>query len=89
MKPSSAGQPNERAAIIGSRARCLRTAIAVDVLVPDVSRFGEKHQTTGEQGWENLPPGSAGRDALLRIPILGGAAAHALPRNRPAKIIAC
>ena len=27
--------------------------------VPDVTCFGEKNQTTDEQGWEDVPPGSA------------------------------
>jgi len=41
---------------------------AEDVLVPNVTRFGEKHQTTGEQGWEDLPPGSALEGLLLPQP---------------------
>jgi hypothetical protein len=41
---------------------------AVDVVVPDVTRFGEKNQATGEQGWEDLPPGSALQGLLLPQP---------------------
>jgi len=41
---------------------------AEEVLVPDVTRFGEKNQTTGEQGWEDLPPGSALEGLLLPQP---------------------
>jgi hypothetical protein len=40
----------------------------VDVVVPDVTRFGEKNQATGEQGWEDLPPGSALQGLLLPQP---------------------
>lgn len=36
--------------------------------MPDVSRFGEKNKTTGEQGWEDLPPGSALEGLLLPTP---------------------
>ena len=36
--------------------------------MPDVTRFGEKNQTTGEQGWEDLPPGSALEGLLLPQP---------------------
>jgi len=38
---------------------------AEDVLVPNVSKFGEKNKATGEQGWEDLPPGSALQGLLL------------------------
>jgi len=41
---------------------------AIDVLVPDVSSFGEKHKVTGEQGWEEVPPGSALEGLLLPQP---------------------
>ena len=41
---------------------------AEDVLVPDVTKFGEKNQTTGEQGWEDVPPGSALQGLLLPRP---------------------
>jgi hypothetical protein len=32
---------------------------AEDVIVPNVSKFGEKNKATGEQEWEEVPPGSA------------------------------
>jgi hypothetical protein len=38
---------------------------AEDVIVPHVSKFGEKSKTTGEQGWEDLPAGSALEGLLL------------------------
>lgn len=41
---------------------------AVDVLVPDVSRFGERNKSTDEQGWEDVPPGSALEGLLLPQP---------------------
>jgi hypothetical protein len=51
-----------------SRNYWVRREGAVDVLVPDVTRFGEKNQATGEQGWEDLPPGSALQGLLLPQP---------------------
>jgi hypothetical protein len=41
---------------------------AEDVIVPDVSKFGEKNTATGEQGWEDLPAGSALQGLLLPQP---------------------
>jgi hypothetical protein len=41
---------------------------AEEVLVPEVTGFGEKNKTTGEQGWEDLPPGSALEGLLLPQP---------------------
>src|SRR5579862_1478561 len=41
---------------------------AEDVIVPDVSRFGEKNKATGEQGWEDLPAGTALQGLLLPEP---------------------
>ena len=41
---------------------------AEPVIVPDVERFGEKNKTTEEQGWENVPPGSALEGLLLPQP---------------------
>jgi hypothetical protein len=41
---------------------------AVDVIVPEVSRFGEKNKATEEQGWEDLPPGSTLEGLLLPQP---------------------
>ena len=51
-----------------SRKYWIRREGAEDVLVPNVSRFGEKNQTTGEQGWEELPRGSALEGLLLPQP---------------------
>lgn len=48
-----------------SRNYWIKSEGAVEVLVPDVSRFGEKNKATGEQGWEDLPPGSALEGLLL------------------------
>ena len=41
---------------------------AEPVIVPDVERFGEKNKATGEQGWEDIPPGSALEGLLLPTP---------------------
>jgi len=41
---------------------------AEDVAVPNVSRFGEKNKTNGEQGWEDVPSGSALQGLLLPQP---------------------
>jgi hypothetical protein len=53
---------------IESRNYWIKREGAVDVVVPEVSRFGEKNKTTGEQGWEDLPPGSALEGLLLPQP---------------------
>lgn len=41
---------------------------AVDVVVPDVTRFGEKNRSTDEQGWEDVPHGSTLEGLLLPQP---------------------
>ena len=41
---------------------------AEDVIVPNVTRFGEKNQLTEKQGWEDVPPGSALEGLLLPQP---------------------
>ena len=51
-----------------SRNYWIKREGAVDVIVPEVTRFGEKNQATGEQGWEDLPPGSALEGLLLPQP---------------------
>jgi hypothetical protein len=51
-----------------SRSYWIQREGAEDVLVPRVSRFGEKHPTTGEQGWEDVPPDSALEGLLLPQP---------------------
>jgi hypothetical protein len=51
-----------------SRGYWIQREGAVDVIVPDITRFGEKNKMTGEQGWEDLPPGSALEGLLLPQP---------------------
>ena len=51
-----------------SRGYWIKREGAEDVLVPNVSKFGEKNKTTGEQGWEQLPLGSALEGLLLPRP---------------------
>ena len=51
-----------------SRNYWLQREGAVDVIVPNVTRFGEKNQTTEEQGWEDVPPGTALEGLLLPQP---------------------
>jgi hypothetical protein len=41
---------------------------AEDVLIPNISRFGEKNKSTGEQGWEDVAPGSVLEGLLLPQP---------------------
>lgn len=41
---------------------------AEPVIVPDIERFGEKSKATGEQNWEDVPPGSALEGLLLPTP---------------------
>ncbi len=51
-----------------SRGYWIKREGAEDVIVPNVSRFGEKNKTTGEQGWEDVPPGSSLEGLLLPQP---------------------
>lgn len=51
-----------------SRSYWIRREGAEPVLIPGVERFGEKNQTTGEQGWEDLSPGTALEGLLLPQP---------------------
>lgn len=51
-----------------SRNYWIKREGAEDVIVPNVSRFGEKNKTTGAQGWEDVPPGSALEGLLLPQP---------------------
>ncbi|MGN6643554.1 MAG: hypothetical protein ACTHKU_11210, partial [Verrucomicrobiota bacterium] len=51
-----------------SRGYWIRQEGAEDVLVPRVSGFGEKNKSTGEQGWEDVPPESALEGLLLPQP---------------------
>jgi hypothetical protein len=51
-----------------SRGWWKRSEGAEDVLVPNVSRFGEKNKVTGDQGYEDLPPDSQLEGLLLPQP---------------------
>jgi hypothetical protein len=51
-----------------SRNYWIKREGAEDVRVPDVTRFGEKNQATGEQGWEDVPSGSTLDGLLLPQP---------------------
>ena len=41
---------------------------AEEVVVPEITRFGERNKTTDEQGWEDLPAGSTLEGLLLPQP---------------------
>jgi hypothetical protein len=51
-----------------SRNYWIKREGAEDVIVPNVTRYGEKNKTTEEQGWEDLPSGSALEGLLLPQP---------------------
>jgi hypothetical protein len=51
-----------------SRGYWIKREGAEEVVVPDISRFGERNKSTDEQGWEDLPPGSALEGLLLPQP---------------------
>ncbi len=51
-----------------SRNYWIKREGAEDVIVPNVSRFGEKNKATGEQGWDDIPAGSALEGLLLPQP---------------------
>jgi len=51
-----------------SRNYWIRREGAEPVIVPDIERFGEKNKVTGEQGWEDVPPGTALEGLLLPQP---------------------
>lgn len=51
-----------------SRSYWISREGAEDVLVPDVSQYGEKNKTTDEQGWEEVAPGSSLEGLLLPTP---------------------
>lgn len=51
-----------------SRNYWIKREGAEEVLVPEVSKFGEKNKATGEQNWEELPPDSALEGLLLPKP---------------------
>ena len=41
---------------------------AEPVIIPRISRFGEKHKSTGAQSWEDVPAGTALEGLLLPQP---------------------
>jgi len=51
-----------------SRNYWIKREGAEDVIVPGVTRYGEKNQSTGEQRWEDLPSVSALKGLLLPKP---------------------
>ena len=51
-----------------SRNYWIKREGAEDVLIPNVSRFGEKNKETGEQNYEDVPPGTALEGLLLPTP---------------------
>jgi hypothetical protein len=51
-----------------SRNYWIRREGAEDVLVPNVSRFGEKNKTTGAQNYEDVTPESSLEGLLLPTP---------------------
>ena len=51
-----------------SRKYWIKREAADEVIVPNVSRFGEKSKVTGEQGWEDVTPGSSLEGLLLPQP---------------------
>ena len=51
-----------------SRGYWIKQEHAEDVIVPDVSKFGEKNKLTGAQGYEDVPPGTALQGLLLPQP---------------------
>ena len=53
---------------VESRNYWIKREGAEEVRVPEVSRFGEKNKSTGEQGWEDVPAGSSLDGLLLPQP---------------------
>ncbi len=51
-----------------SRSYWIKREGAEEVHVPNVSKFGEKNKATGEQGWEDVAPGSSLQGLLLPRP---------------------
>lgn len=51
-----------------SRNYWIKRESAEPVVVPDVTRFGEKNKTTGQQGWSDVQPGSSLEGLLLPQP---------------------
>jgi hypothetical protein len=53
---------------VESRNYWIKREGAEPVIVPNVSRFGEKDKTTGQQNYEDVPAGSALGGLLLPTP---------------------
>ncbi len=51
-----------------SRNYWIKREGAEPVVIPEVTRFGEKNKATEEQGWEDIAPGSALQGPLLPQP---------------------
>ena len=51
-----------------SRNYWIKREGAEPVIVPDVTRFGERNKATGAQGWADVPPGSSLEGLLLPTP---------------------
>ncbi|MEO6742039.1 MAG: hypothetical protein ABIP20_17485 [Chthoniobacteraceae bacterium] len=51
-----------------SRNYWIKREGAEPVIVPHVERFGEKDKATGQQNWEDVPPGTALEGLLLPTP---------------------
>jgi len=51
-----------------SRGYWIKREGAEPVIVPDVTRFGERNKATGAQGWADVPPGSSLEGLLLPMP---------------------
>ena len=51
-----------------SRHYWIKREGAEEVIIPDVERFGEKNKVTGQQNWEDVPPGTSMEGLLLPRP---------------------
>ena len=51
-----------------SRNYWIKKEGAEPVIVPEIERFGERDKVTGQQNWEDVPPGSALEGLLLPTP---------------------
>ena len=51
-----------------SRDYWIKQEGAEPVIVPEIARFGEKDKVSGQQNWEDVPPGSALEGLLLPTP---------------------
>jgi hypothetical protein len=53
---------------VESKGYWIKREGAQPAIIPDVSRFGEKNKSTGQQGWMDVPPGSSLEGLLLPSP---------------------